>query len=81
MVEKCASALQRWVDENKMAKVMEESKLRKTLRSILVKDGFIEVEDNIDLIFGHLRETGRLANGKIEVGKVDVKIIKLAPIG
>jgi len=81
MVEKCASALQRWVDENKMAKVMEESKLRKTLRSILVKDGFIEVEDNIDLIFGHLRETGRLSNGKIEVGKVDVKIIKLAPIG
>jgi hypothetical protein len=46
-----------------------------------MKDGFIEVEENIDLIFGHLRETGRLANGKIEVGKVDVKIIKLAPIG
>ena len=39
------------------------------------------MEDNIDLIFGHLRETGRLANSTIEVGKVDVKIIKMAPIG
>ena len=81
MLEKAASGLQRWVDENKMTSVMEESKLRKTLRAILKKDGFVDVEENIDLIFGHLRETGRLSNGTIQVGKVDVKIIKLAPVG
>ena len=60
---------------------MEESKLRKTLRQILKKDGFVDIEENIDLIFGHLRETGRLANGTIQNGKIDVKVIKLAPIG
>ena len=81
MVEKCASTIQRWADENKKTSVMEESKLRKTVRQILVKDGFVDVEDNIDLIFGHLRETGRLSNSTIQVGKVDVKIIKMAPIG
>jgi hypothetical protein len=81
LVEKYASGLQRWVDENQMPKVMHEASLRKTLRKILVKDCFIDVEDNIDLIFGHLRETGRLANGTIESGKSEVKIIKLAPIG
>ena len=81
MVEKCASGLQRWVDENKMNNLMEESKLRKNLRQILKKDGFVDIEESIDLIFGHLRETGRLANGTIQNGKVDVKVIKLAPIG
>jgi hypothetical protein len=34
--------------------------VRKTIRGSLLKDGFEDVEDNIDMILDHLLKTGRM---------------------
>ena len=43
---------------------------------------FDDVEENIDLIFGHLKNTGRMAEGYVNLSNnVNTKLIKLAAIG
>ena len=48
----------------------------------MVKLGFVDIEENIDLLVSHLKWTGRLATGVITTSsKQNVKIVKLAQVG
>ena len=48
----------------------------------MVKLGFVDIEENIDLLVSHLKWTGRLATGVITASqKQNVKIVKLAQVG
>lgn len=52
------------------------------VRKALRQEGFTDDEENVDLIFGHLKQTGRLARGTISTtGILETKIVKLAPVG
>ena len=55
--------------------------VRKTIRGSLLKDGFEDVEDNIDMILDHLLKTGRMQRGQTTTSKSTVQILKIAKIG
>jgi len=72
------------MDENRKDKtnsIVEEGTLRKMIRKILYNENFVDIEENIDFIFDHLKQTNRLAQGFITKGKSQTKILKVAPIG
>ena len=51
-------------------------------RRVLRQEEFADTEENVDLIFEHLKQTGRLAQGIINTsGILETRIVKLAPVG
>lgn len=83
LLEKMATNFQIWAaEQNNSDEIIEEGKLRKIIRKALLANDYIDVEENLDLILQHLKQTKRMATGTINLsGKAQVKIVKLSRVG
>jgi hypothetical protein len=61
---------------------LEQGQLRKVIRKALMANDYQDVEENIDLMFIHLKRTKRMTTSEMTMSdKSAVKIVKLAQIG